>query len=217
MRESPMGTGRVAAWCAALACTWLIAASAHASPSGADQVIVKFVPESAAGQVLSGIDLAAVADPAGDARLVAVARELGERIGIPLSLESLTSGRELLLALDQEALLGALAERLRRRDDVDSVEVTDPAGEGEGPRLAVAFEPDGGFADMVASSPRVTLGEGEIAAQVLSAERDRAVLALDADALMTTLLARLEADPAVQYAQPNLRLRPYRAHAGGQG
>src|SRR5690606_17627267 len=158
--------------------------------------------ESEAGQVLSRMDLAAVTDPAGDAQLAVIARDLGERIGMPLFLESLTSGRELLLALDRGALLGALAERLRQRDDVARVEVESV----EALRLVVAFEPDGAFADMVAGGRRVTLGEVE--AEVLSAERGRAVLALDSDALMSTLLARLEADPAVQYAQPNLRLRP---------
>src|SRR5690606_23753660 len=101
-RRARMGTGRarsIAVWCAALTGAWLIAAGAHASPGSADQVIVKFAPESEAGQVLSRMDLAAVVDPAGDAQLAAIARDLGERIGMPLSLESLTSGRELLLAL----------------------------------------------------------------------------------------------------------------------
>ena len=208
-----MGTGRarsVAVWCAAWTCALLIVAGAQTSPGSADQVIVKFAPESEAGQVLSRMDLAAVTDPAGDAQLAAIARDLGERIGMPLSLESLTSGRELLLALDREALLSTLAEHLRQRDDVARVEVESV----EALRLVVTFEPDGTFADMVASGPRLALGAGEIEAEVLSAERGRAVLALDSDALMSSLLARLEADPAVQYAQPNLRLRPY---AGGSG
>jgi hypothetical protein len=34
---------------------------------------------------------------------------------------------------------------------------------------------------------------------------------------MSALLARIEADSPVQYAQPDLRLRPYRAAVGGQG
>ena len=47
--------------------------------------------------------------------------------------------------------------------------------------------------------------------------RERAVLALDPDALLGVLLARIEADPEVQYAQPNVRMRPYRAEAREEG
>lgn len=217
------GWGRpLAALCAAMVGTWLIAATGQAgSASGGDQVIVKFTSQSEAGQALSQMNLAAIADPAADARLIELAQDLGERIGIPLRLESLTSGRELLLAVDYQALAAALAERLRQRDDVTGVEVADGARDGEAPRLVVQFEPDSPFADSVAKGPRVVLepvsGEGEIQAKVQSSERDRAVLVLDPDALMSALLARVKADPDVQYAQPNLRLRPYRAETGGQG
>ena len=48
-------------------------------------------------------------------------------------------------------------------------------------------------------------------------DRERAVLALDPDALLGVLLARIEADPEVQYAQPNVRMRPYRAEAREEG
>ena len=65
-----------------------------------DQVIVKFTTQSEPGQILSQMDLAASADPAADPRLIEVARAFGARIGIPLRLKSLTSGRELLLAVD---------------------------------------------------------------------------------------------------------------------
>lgn len=210
---------RAALW-AGMAGTWLIAATAHSADNG-DQMLVKFTAQSEAGQTLARMDLAAIADPAGDARLVELARQLGERIGIPLRLESLTSGRELLLEVDHQALAGALAEALRQRDDVAGVEVLDPAGQEQAPRLAVEFEPQSAFAEMIASGSGVTVGPlssgGEVEAEVLSSDRDRAVLAPDPDALIDTLLARVEADPDVQYAQPNLRLRPYRAQAGGQG
>ena len=65
-------------------------------------MIVKFAvrERSRAGAGADG--LSAIADPAGDARLIQVARDFGERVGIPLLLESLTSGRELLLAVDQQ-------------------------------------------------------------------------------------------------------------------
>ena len=79
------------------------------------------------------MDLAAIGDPAEDARLIEVAQDFGERVGIPVRLESLTSGRELLLAVDREALAAAVAERLRQRDDVTSVEVADPPRSGRRP------------------------------------------------------------------------------------
>jgi hypothetical protein len=206
----------------ALAGLWLVAATAHAGAgSGGDQVIVKFAPQSEAGQILSRMDLTAIADPAEDPRLIEVARDFGARIGFPLRLQSLTSGRELLLALDYQQLARALADGLRQRADVTGVELMPPASEERTPRLQVAFAPGSAFAEMVASGPRIALdpvsGQGEIEVEVRRSERDRAVLALDPDALMSALLARIEADPAVQYAQPDLRLRPYRAAAGGQG
>lgn len=208
-------------WCAGLVGMWLIAATSHAwSESSGDQVIVKFTSESEAGQILSQMNLAAIGDPAEDARVVGVAQDFSQRIGIPLRLERLTSGRELLLAVDHQALASALAERLRQREDVTGAEVADPGSAGEAPRLAVEFRPESAFAEMVAGGSRVALegpGRSEIEALVQSSKRDRAILTLDPDALMSTLLARIEADPNVQYAQPNLRLRPYRAEAGGQG
>jgi hypothetical protein len=108
----------LAALAVALAGPWLVAATAHKrAESGDDQVIVKFAPQSEAGQILSRMDLAAIADPAGDPRLTEVARDFGARIGFPLRLQGLTSGRELLLALDYRALASALAEGLRQRGD----------------------------------------------------------------------------------------------------
>ena len=168
------------------------------------------------------MDLAAIADPAADARLIEVARDFGARIGIPLRLEGLTSGRELLLAVDYRGLASrargaaASARRHHRREVMATGERRNGA-----PRLEVEFEPGSAFAAMVASGPRVALepvsGQGEIEVEVQRSDRDRAVLALDPDALMSVLLARIEADPEVQYAQPNLRMRPYRAEVGGQG
>jgi hypothetical protein len=211
---------------AALCVGWvgmsLIAATAHSeSESSSDQVIVKFTSESATGQALAQMDLSAIADPAGDARLIQVARDFGERVGIPLLLESLTSGRELLLAVDHQGLAVALAERLRQRDDITAVAMAEPVSDDGAPRLEVEFEPGSAFAELVASGPRVALepvaGVGEIEVAVQRLYRERAVLALDPDALLGVLLARIKADPEVQYAQPNVRMRPYRAEAREEG
>jgi hypothetical protein len=213
---------RLAGWGAWLLGAWLAAATPPAvSQSSGDQVIVKFREQSEAGQILSRLDLGAIADPAGDVRLTEVARELGERIGVPLRLESLTSGRELLLGIDYRQLAGALAERLRGRADIASVAVADPGRADEAPRLEVEFEPESAFAKLLETGPRVALepaaGLGEIQAEVATSDRSRAVLTLDRDALMSAVLARIEADPDVLYAQSNLRMRPYRAEAGAQG
>jgi hypothetical protein len=56
-------------------------------------------------------------------------------------------------------------------------------------------------------------GVGEIELAVQRLYRERAVLALVPDAFWGVLLARIE----VQYAQPNLRMRPYRAEAREEG
>jgi hypothetical protein len=209
--------GSFAILCAGMAGIWLVTAPSQArSERGNDQVIVKFTAQSEAGRALAQMDLATIGQPAEDARLNEIARAFGERIGIPVRLENLTSGRELLLAVDQERLAAALAERLRQRDDVRSVEVADPAEAGA-PRLAVELEPGSALAATVAREPRVALdplpGTGgspvAVEAAVQSLEGDRAVLTLDLDALVSGLVARLEAEPDVQYAQRNLRLRPY--------
>src|SRR5262245_8403004 len=86
----------LAALCAGMLGTWLIAAMPDArSESSSDQMIVKFTSDSAAGQALARLDLAATSDPAEDPRLNEVAQAFGSRIGIPVRLEGLTSGREL--------------------------------------------------------------------------------------------------------------------------
>lgn len=228
--ESSMRTWQarlLAVLCAVMAGMWLIAAMPQqARPeSSSDQVIVKFTSQSDAGQALARMDLAAIGDPTEDTRLNEIAEAFGERIGVPVRLESLTSGRELLLAVDHEALAVALAERLRQRDDVISAEVADSGNGTKAPRLAVAFEPESAFAKLVAGGQRVTLeslsGEGgsglEVEAEVESSSEDHAVLALDLDALMSSLLERVAADPDVQYAQRNLRLAPYRTGGEGRG
>jgi hypothetical protein len=204
--------------------TWLIVAIPGArSESGSDQLIVKFMPESPAGQALGRMDLAAIDDPAEDARLVEIAQAFGERIGIPLRLESLTSGRELLLAVDHEALAALAVARLRERDGVIEAAVVDQ-GPGS-PRLTVAFEPGSAFATAVAGESRIVLGQlaGEgpsrmaVEAEVASSSQDQAILTLDLEALTSGLVEGLQSDPDVQYAQRNLQLRPFRADAERRG
>ena len=143
--------------------TSLIAASPEArTESSADQVIVKFTSQSDAGRALAQMDLATIGDPAQDARLVELAQDFGERIGVPVRLESLTSGRELLLAVDRDALAAAVAARLRQREGVTSVEVAEPTtgagGEPASPRLTVGLEPGSPFAARLARESRSRAG-----------------------------------------------------------
>jgi hypothetical protein len=231
--ESPMPTLHarfLAVLCACLLGTGLITASLEAqTESSADQVIVKFTSQSEAGRALARMDLATIGNPTEDARLVELAQDFGERIGIPVRLESLTSGRELLLAVDRDALAAAVAARLRQREGVTSVEVADPTtgagGEPASPRLTVGFEPGSPFAERLARESRVALehlpgagpGALDVQAEVQSAAPDHADLVLDLDALMTGLVERAKADPDVQYAQRNLRLTPYQAGAKERG
>jgi hypothetical protein len=231
--ESPMPTlsaRSLAVLCTCLLGTALITASPGAQTEGsADQVIVKFTSQSEAGQALARMDLAAIGNPTEDARLVELARDFGERIGIPVRLESLTSGRELLLAVDRYTLAATVAARLRQREGVTSVEVADPAtgagGAPASPRLTVGFEPGSPFAETLARGSRVALGHlpgaglgaPEVQAEVESAAPDHAELALDLDALMTGLVERAAADPDVQYAQRNLRLTPYQSGGKERG
>jgi hypothetical protein len=222
-------TRSLALLCACLLGTWLAASPEAQTESSPDQVIVKFTAQSDAGRALAQMDLATIGDPAQDARLVELAQDFGERIGVPVRLESLTSGWELLLAVDRDAVAAAVAARLRQREGVTSVEVaestTGSGGEPASPRLTVGFEPGSPFAARLARESRVALGHlpgagpgaPDVQAEVRSAAPDHADLVLDLDALMTGLLERVAADPDVQYAQRNLRLTPYRAGAKERG
>jgi hypothetical protein len=230
--ESPMPILHARSLAVLSACllgTWLAASPEAQTESSPDQVIVKFTSQSDAGRALAQMDLATIGDPAQDARLVELAQDFGERIGVPVRLESLTSGRELLLAVDRDAVAAAVAARLRQREGVTSVEVAEPTtgagGEPASPRLTVGFEPGSPFGARLARESRVALGHlpgagpgaPDVQAEVRSAAPDHADLVLDLDALMTGLLERVAADPDVQYAQRNLRLAPYRAGAKERG
>jgi hypothetical protein len=204
----------------ALAVTWWAAATQAQREGATDQLIVSFTPDSEAGQQVAGIDLAAVSDPTGDRRLLEIARAWGERLGVPLRVEGLTSGRELLFAIDQEALAAVVAERLGQREGViDAEVVTGRSGSGDagGPRIAVAVAPDSAFAAAVAGGERMVVGDPSgdrsgyvpIAATVEASGPANAILALDLEALVSAVAEHLQADPDVHYVQRNLRLRPY--------
>jgi hypothetical protein len=208
-------TNTRAAWYAAIAALCCASAAAYAQTGRTiGQVIVSFSSDSAAGQQLARLDLEAIDDPTGDARLLEIAHDLGERFGVPLRLEGLTSGRELLLAIDREAVMATAAERLAKRLGVTGVERLEPTEPGDA-RLAVAFQPDSEFAAAIATGSRLALGEPSgdgagglsVEAAVEDAGSADAILALDLDAIARRLLERLQADPQVRYAQPNLLLR----------
>jgi hypothetical protein len=204
-----------------LAVTWWATATQAQREGATDQLIVSFTPNSEAGQQVAGIDLAAVSDPTGDRRLLEIARAWGERLGVPLRVEGLTSGRELLFAIDQEALAAVVAERLGQREGViDAEVVTGRSGSGDagGPRIAVAVAPDSAFAAAVAGGERVVVlrdpsgdrsGQVPIATTVEASGPANATLALDLEALVSAVAEHLQADPDVRYVQRNLRLRPY--------
>jgi hypothetical protein len=184
------------------------------------ELIVKFKPGSQAQEAVEearrgGADAAAT--------LTSTTRSLSETTEVPLSFSKLTSGREVVFAIDAQAITDQLTQFA---DGLEHVGAIRPAALNEGkptfppgPRLvletvrgspsALSCEHadvancDAALRDMADTASRETglpvqtemLGENEI------------LLTVDMEALTSRLLGHLKARPDVEYAQPNLMLQ----------
>ena len=102
------------------------------------------------------------------------------------------------------------------------------SSDGEPPHLEGEFEPGSAFAELVASGPRVALepvgGVGEIEVALQRLDRERAVLALDPDALLPVLLGGSQGlfyaagrSGGVRYGSSRDRPAPHGAAAARSG
>ena len=83
------------------------------------EVLVKFAAASTGGKLLAAADPESIGTDAALARYLATA---SQEVGIPLRAERLTSGGELLLAIDEEALVSQVLERVRGDSRVETAE-----------------------------------------------------------------------------------------------
>jgi hypothetical protein len=128
----------------------------------------------------------------------AAAGRLSERAGLELRALGVTSGGELLLGIDQEALAGRLMDAARTLPGVVTV--------ARSPGSGVIIETQGGTAGRNLASISGSL-TGMIGAPVAVRTQGASVVAeATPDDLVDVAAQRLEGLPEVSYAQPNLRV-----------
>jgi len=190
-----------------------------AATTVAGDIIVKFKDDSSSGKLMSQIVRGAMQLKEAEK----VAARLSQRLGVPLTPVRVTSGRELLLAIDRDRLTRDVLQRATRNSSVSKAEpVHAPAGVL--PPREMKFVLDlqkGAAAEREASRrPAATADSAEIktlvddaagdlkaAASASVDERGRLVLAIDMAALTTQVAKQLEQCTEVEYAQPNLMLK----------
>lgn len=193
------------AWLA-VAATCLVAAC-HAGPTEPQSVtgdlIVKFRDSSATAQELAPVVTGA--KPAADAQ--SVVTRLGRELGVPLRVASVTSGRELLLAVDRDAVSKAIEKSAARQTGIRAVQSV-AAAQSVLPAPQMQFEviPEPG-----APTPSAAQLAGRFADYAaVSADMDRMVLTIDMAELTRATAEKLGKDPQVEYAQLNLVMRHQR-------
>jgi hypothetical protein len=181
------------------------------------ELIVKFSPASQAGQVAAQ---ALLGDARQDAQLQALEQSLSRELNVHLDIRQITSGREIVLSVDTQALVSRVVEQLRTREEVKTAKLLE-AGEGQflgNPKVLVEFAP-GSKAARSLSAPveqsqevqRVVKElEGEVGARLIPElpETSQLILVLDLASLTADLLKRIRQRGDVEYAQPNVLLQP---------
>ena len=144
--------------------------------------------------------------------------DLSEQTGIPLGLIRVTSGGELILAIERQALLDTLAKRIRSRPGVNAVEIAlDSRDRVLSARDELRVDIDPGvepFADLhdAATADVIVAALLDNAPGGLSARRlspHQLSLTVQVQRVAIDLAGRLAAHSGIAYAQPNFALRPY--------
>lgn len=188
------------------------------------QVIVKFTAEGSGGRALAQADRDDLETDTGLTHYLAV---LSRDVAVPLRIERLSSGDELLLAIDLEALRSELLTHLRGDPRVESAEereVTPEAGLDEAGSEALVQFIAGSEA---AATVRTSHAEGlETSPECQALARDllgdlghqpvtriagdsELVLGIDVRELTKELAARLRERPDIEYAQLNILLQTF--------
>ncbi len=210
----------------ALAAALAVAACAsHADPPSQEEpryvpgeLIVGFRAGSDASQAVStAMAGGLVADPAMDDYLKA----LSERVGLPCAVRQITSGGEILLALDEEALASTIAEAAAAMGAVQSAEARPAAESRFGPSHEVAVQFDAASAEgksmataAAGAEPPSSVGRwisqlGEELGLKLRGSVGEGGLVLTVDLGWATqeLMKRLREQPEVAFVEPNQLLQ----------
>ena len=83
------------------------------------QLIVKFVSGSEADQAAQNAMLSGQLE---NQTLLNVADSLSKQVGIPLRIQQITSGQEVVLELDTDRIIPELIKQLRQRADIEYVQ-----------------------------------------------------------------------------------------------
>ncbi len=210
-----------------LAAVALMAACAsHADPPQQEEppyvpgeLIVAFEDSSPAREAVSmAMGGALESDP----KLTEYIAELSERLGLPCRAAQLTSGGEILLRLDQSALVSTVAEAARRAEGVEAAEGRErPAAARLAPshEVGVRFATGSALAGALqGAAPDQELppairdwisGLGEELGLELEGRAGENELALAVDLRWATeeLMARLREQPEVEYVEVNQLLQ----------
>jgi hypothetical protein len=196
------------------------AAGQEAPPASTREFIVKFEAGSEGDRAAAE----AMQDPS---RQPAAFAKLSERLvgetGIPVHVSAVTSGRELVMAVDAAAVTSAVVASLRERPDVVRAIAMDMDGTPQAiprdPVIAVEFTADSPIGRRLAAGRPERLSEdpafrqlqdgiARLAGVPLAPLPNAAAFTLDVGRLTTELGDRLKQRADVEYVQPNTLVQP---------
>ncbi len=201
--------------------------STQSPPFVPGEVIVKFSKDSKAGNILAR---AAKANWETDACLASYLSALSQELGIPLNAKQLTSGGELVLAIQTHELTAKLVARIKQNPRVVRTEESKAEEKGivAAPRSEVLVEfTKGSHEAGVIARVRAQGLDASSSLQKLAGEMERDLgfkletrvtknnqlaLVIKVDSLTLELVARLNKHADVEYAQPNFVLQKFSRH-----
>jgi hypothetical protein len=196
------------------------AAGQEAPPPSTREFIVKFKPGSAGDRAAAE----AMQDPSRQPGAFAgLSESLGRDTGIPVHISAVTSGREIVMAVDAAAVTSTVVAALTERPDVVRAIPLDMDGTPHAilrdPVIAVEFTADSPIGRRLASGRPEPLSEdpafrelqdgiARIAGVPPAPLPNAAAFTLDVGRLTTELGDRLKQRTDVEYVQPNTLVQP---------
>ncbi len=203
----------------------LTACASHADPPSQEEprhvpgeLIVGFHAGSDANQAVSAAMAGGlVADPAMDEYVAA----LSERLGLPCAVRQITSGGEILLVVDEEALAASIAAAAAAKAGVEAAEAraaAAPTRFGPGQEVTVRFGAESGAGEALATAagaeppPAVREWISELGGELGLELRGKAadgglVLTVDLGWATKELMQRLREQPEVAFVELNQLLQ----------
>lgn len=194
----------------------------------AGEVIVKFLPDSKPAQVAAAV----VRGEAGaGSDLSIVASTLSDALRLPLRIDRVTSGQELVIAIRTDVLAAGIVSRLMARDDVEEVSLLEDRPEAQrlagSLRMRVGLAPEGRMAEALSRAATKAARQDSVVRNLTSpvkretgfplqterVEVRQILLFVDLEALTEGLVNGLKDRGDVEYVQRNILMRPL----GGSG